>query len=246
MVEKEIVDRLAKVEEQLAAQKNDLWKKITIITPILIPLVVAFIGWYFTNVHNKNELEIQKINNSNQVKVANINSNVGQSSLIKDFMPHLMNKDTAVRNIAMEAILYAAPSPGKKIVEIIAKSSDSKTRASANDALESKRDDLVNSLFAKQKQRRLSAATEITSNWNSDEQLLSKLISRANECLDGRNTAGDCKNGIYNAMVILPSFAPELLSFYKQELKKLQTKIPTEYTKTADHAQDLIDEVIVK
>lgn len=194
-MEKEFIERLEKLEKQLPKEK-DFWEKLQALTPILIPITIAVIGWYFTSAFNKNQLEIQKNNNDNQLQVALINSSVGQSELIKDFMQHLTDKDTAVRNIAIEAILYAAPTPGKRIVEIIAKTSDVKTRDLANDALHSKRLDLIANLFSTQKQIRLIAANEITSNWTTDDQILSGLIEKSVLCLNNPDSSPDCENGV--------------------------------------------------
>ncbi len=167
-MDKEILNRLEKVEEKVANNKKDFWEVVKILNPILIPVAIAFVGWYFTNQHNKNQLELQKRNSENQQEIALINSTVGQSSLIKDFLPHLNSSDSTERNIALIAILYAAPAPGKEIVDKIAQSDDVASSKVANDALKVKRQDLVNNLFSFKKHNRLVAANEIMQNWNAD------------------------------------------------------------------------------
>src|SRR5690348_3525945 len=101
----EIQRRLEKIEEKLELKKKDAWDKLQSLAGILIPVSIALVGWYYTNANNKNQLEIQQINNDNQFQIALVNSNVGQSELIKDFIQHLTSKDSAARNIAIEAIL---------------------------------------------------------------------------------------------------------------------------------------------
>ena len=63
-MEKEIIERLEKIEKKISDNKKDFWGKIQILTPILIPIAIAFVGWYFTNQHNKNQLELQQKNQS--------------------------------------------------------------------------------------------------------------------------------------------------------------------------------------
>jgi hypothetical protein len=222
----ELSTRLDKIEKQIFSKKKDFWEKLPLFTPILIPVTIALVGWYFTNQHNKNQLEVQQINNENQLQVALINSNVGQSELIKDFMQHLTSKDSAVKNIAIEAILYAAPTPGKRIVEIIANSGDAKTREVANDALAGKRTDLVSNLFSTQKEIRIIAANEIMSSWTGDDRMLSAIIARADNCLQNKDSSPDCDNGVFNSIVVLLSFSKQLLSAHKEEIKGLINKIP--------------------
>ena len=242
-MDKELLDRLEKIEKQLPIKKKDFWEKLQVLTPILIPVAIALVGWYFTDQHNKNQLEIQKNNNENQLQVALINSSVGQSELIKDFMQHLTDKDTSIRNIAIEAILYAAPTPGKRIVEIIAKTSQGNTREIANDALASKRSDLVGNLFSTQKQNRVIAANEISSNWSTDNQILKELLIRSGNCLNNNDSSPDCDNGVYNTIVVLSNFSKDLLVTHKEEIKTLIGKIPKTSQLTISQSEDLLKKI---
>ena len=242
-MEKELLERIEKIEQQLSAKKRDFWEKLQILTPLLIPVVIALVGWYFTNQYNSNQLDILKINNENQFDVAVINSNVGQSALIKDFMHDLTGTDTSVRNIAIEAILYAAPTPGKRIVEIIAKMGDGNTRKVVNDALAGKRSDLISNLFSTQRQNRVIAANEISSNWTKDNSMLKELIDRANQCLTNNNSSTDCDNGVYNTVVVLSNFSTVMLSDHKQDLKTMIAKIPKVSQLTLNLGNELLKKV---
>ena len=238
-MEKELEGKTAKTEKVGLKPKKDIWEIIQALTPLLIPLSIAIIGWYFTNQHNQNQIEIQRINNENQLQVALINSNVGQSGLIKDFMQDLTSKDTFIRNIAIEAILYAAPTPGKRIVDIIAKSNNSSIKLIANDALEGKRSDLVENLYSVQKTNRITAANEIQLNWQRDNSLVEKLIKRAENGLTNHSADADSENGIYNTIVVLSSFPKFRLMPYKTQIKSLLQKIPADYKLTQERAQEL-------
>jgi hypothetical protein len=238
-----IIERLDKIEKALNEKQKDFWDKIQALGNILIPITIAILGWYFTNEHNKNQTEIQQLSNENQFQIALVNSSVGQSELIKDFMQHLTSKDTATRNIAIEAILYAAPTPGKKIVEVLSRTSDKQTRTFAMDALANKRIDLVSNLFSDQKQTRLVASNEITSNWTSDQQILTELLDRTSKCLSNIESSFNCNDGVYNVFAVLPSFSKQLLTEKKGAIIELANKISTNNVKTKRLADELIKQL---
>ncbi len=239
-MEPELKERFERIEKKLESKRKDLWDKLPALTSILIPITIAAVGWYYTNQNTRNSLEIQKLNNENQFQIALVNSSVGQSELIKDFMQHLTSKDTASRIIAIEAILYAAPTPGKKIVEVLSRTSDQQTRSFAIDALASKRMDLVLNLFSDQKQARLIAANEIVSNWASDSKLLAEMLSRTKECVTNMESSLNCSDGVYNAFTVLPSFSKQLLAANKSTIVSIADQIPSTNTKTKKIATDLV------
>ncbi|TCZ74865.1 hypothetical protein [Flaviaesturariibacter aridisoli] len=222
----ELHERLDKLERHLAGKKKDLWDKLAVIAPLLLPVALTLVGWHFTNEHNRNQLELQRKSHESELQVAYINSSVGQSELIKDFMQQLTNPDTAVRNIAIEAVLYAAPTPGKRIVEIIARNEGAAGSATARNALQAKRSDLVEALFAAENASRLQAATEIMQNWSADEELLHVLLERSGRCLSDHGVAPDCADGIYQTVSVLPSFTHRLLQAHKPELQALLRRLP--------------------
>ncbi|RYY89223.1 MAG: hypothetical protein EOO15_06810 [Chitinophagaceae bacterium] len=225
-MEPELLERLDKLERHLAGKKKDLWDKLGLIAPLLIPVALTLVGWHFTNEHNRNQMEMQRKDHESQLQVAYINSSVGQSELIKDFMQQLTNGDTAVRNIAIEAVLYAAPTPGKRIVEIIARNEGASGASTARKALHAKRNDLVDALFDAQNGIRVQAASEIMQNWSSDEDLLHLVLERMQRCLTNHSVEPDCADGIYQSVSILPSFARNLLQNHKPELQALLGKLP--------------------
>lgn len=242
-MDKELNDRLEKIEKQLSTQKKDFWEKLQAITPILIPLTIAWVGWYFTDQHNTSQLEIQKNSSEGQLQVAIINSTVGQSEMIQDFMIHLTGKDTIARNIAIEAILYAAPAPGKKIVERIKENSSGDANRVATDALNTKRLDLVSNLFSTQAQNRIIAANEITASWLSDDLIIEKLISRAENCVNNNSALPDCENGLYNTFVVLQNFSKSSLLNYKDRIQNLINKLPSSSAKTRDLGIELMKRI---
>ena len=239
----EIKERFEKIETKLNTKQKDFWDKIQALTGVLIPIAIALVGWYYTNENSKSQLEIQKLNNENQFQIALVNSNVGQSELIKDFMQHLTSKDTASRNIAIEAILYAAPTPGKKIVEVLSRTGDNQTRSFAIDALASKRTDLVGNLFSEQKQIRLIAANEIIANWTNDGQLLTELLNRTKECVSKNESSSNCSEGVYNSFALLSSFSKQLLLANKLTIVAIADQVDPTNSKTKKLANDLVKQL---
>ncbi|MFD3002862.1 hypothetical protein ACFS7Z_21015 [Pontibacter toksunensis] len=242
-MEEEIKDRFEKIEKKLDNKHKDIWDKIQSLSGVLIPIAIAGVGWYYTNENSKSQLEAQRLNDENQFQIALVNSNVGQSELIKDFMQHLVSKDTATRNIAIEAILYAAPTPGKKIVEVLSRTGDKQTRLVAIDALANKRTDLISNLFSDQKQIRLIAANEIITNWTNDRLILSELLSRTKECISNSDSSPNCDDGVYNSFAVLPSFSKSLLLENKPIIVAIENNVPPNRTKTKKLANDLIKQL---
>ena len=239
----EIKESFEQINKKLELKQKDFWDKIQALSGFFIPIAIAAVGCYFTNENNRSQLEIQKLNNENQFQIALVNSNVGQSELIKDFMQHLTSKDTAVINIAIEAILYAAPSPGKKIVEVLSKSRDNQTRSFANDALTNKRIDLIEGLFSEQKQIRLMAANEIVNNWSNDNQLLTELLVKTKKCVSDSVSMSNCNDGVFNSFVVLTSFSKQILLENKSMIVLIAKQIVPEHTKTKKLANDLINQL---
>jgi len=239
----EIKERFEKPDKKPDVKQKDFWDKIQALTGILIPISIAAVGWYYTSENNKSQLEIQRLNNENQFQIALVNSNVGQSELIKDFIQYLTSKDTASRNIAIEAILYAAPTPGKKIVEVLSKTGDKQTSLFATDALASKRTDLIGNLFSDQKQIRLIAANEIISNWLNDNQFLTELLNKTKECIISNEASSNCSDGVFNSFAVLPSFSKQLLLANKSTIVSIANQIALGNTKTKKLANDLLGQL---
>ncbi|RYY93716.1 MAG: hypothetical protein EOO11_19260 [Chitinophagaceae bacterium] len=225
-MEPDLNARLARLEKVLARKQKDGWDKLAALTPALISFAIAAVGWHFTNAHNEHQLQLQQRQHESQLQVAYVNASIGQSELIKDFMQPLSNPDTTARNIAIEAVLYAAPTPGKRIVDIIARSSPAAGAGTARAALAAKRRDLAAGLFSAGGAARFAAASEIANAWTGDEELLHLLVERTGRCLADRSGAPDCADGIYAVMGVLPAFHSNLLQEHRAELTALLSKLP--------------------
>jgi hypothetical protein len=231
------------IDNKRSSKKKDPWEKLQLLTPILIPVTIAFVGFYFTNRYNDNQLQLQRFNDENQRAISFVNAGVAQSGLIKDLIQHLTSKDTSVQKIAIVTVLYAAPIPGKQIVDILAVKGNDNTRSTASNALADKKMDLLQSLFSTQKGIRIVAANEIISSWTTDESLLTELIKKAGNCLSDGNSSPDCDDGVYNTIIVLPSFSRPLLLKHKQELNELVHKIPAASKLTLSASSQLLNKI---
>lgn len=253
-MDQELKERLEAIESKLNEEKKGFWDKIQILTPILIPVILALAGWYFQAEYNETQMVLQKqkdsvqfamqqINDSNQRQIAYMNATVGQSALIKDFIPLINSKDPLERNIAFEAILYAAPAPATRIQELRLTFGNEEDKSRAKDALDLKRADLINKLFSFSKNDRLIAANEIILNWTDDSQIVEGLKIKAIGCLNGTDEISDCNNGAYNALIVLNNFKIATLKKFEQDILDLIKKIPPSQKSTIRQGEKLISKM---
>jgi len=222
--------------------------------PILVPSIIAIATLFFQHQYNTNQLELQKRrdsvqlilqqrNDSNQRRIANINADLAQSALIKDFLPLIKSENALERNIAFEALLYAVPIPGKRILDLKIKYGNIEDRQNSQEAVDAKRDELVNNTFSYDKNTRLLASNEITSNWLDDTGIMGKLIERASNCYNQNVTGFDCNQGSYNALVLLTYFSREKLLQYHDEIILLVESIPEKQSRTMKLGTLLLDKL---
>lgn len=207
---------------------KDKWDILKILTSILIPFIIGIIGWYFTNDYNRNQLQIQKINNENQLQIALINANVRQSELIKDMLHDLTSEREVVRIAAIEAVLYAAPDPGKRIVDVLAKLGDRSTKIYVDDALATKRKYLSDNMFSEIKSKRIESSNEILSIWSNDEKMLSELVEKSIDKLAKKDSCIFNDTIMINTIKVISLFAPEPIRKNIVKIKKFTNYIPLE------------------
>lgn len=208
-------------------EKMDLFERIKTISSILTPFLIAVLGWIITTNYNKNQLELQRINNENQLKIAQINASVGQSALIKDLLDDITS-DNKIKSIAaVEAILYAAPNPGKRIVGILARISNDSERFYAIDALNAKRKSLADNFFSDNDLERFEAIKELQSLWMNDEIMLDVLLHSAKKWLKQQNKT--INDTIVDQLVkISSSFPPDVIKLHHADIKEIISYLPVE------------------
>jgi hypothetical protein len=233
-------EKVQKLEEelkqlkQLKKPKRDFWDIFQIVSALLIPASITFLGLYYTDVNSQKEQEISRMN-----------SQVNQAQLISTFLDPLMSTDSVKKAIAINAILIGIPNQGKMIVEVLSRSMDidNSTRNSARNAIDTRRTTLIKTLYSEQKSDRVNAADDLIRNWNDDPKVLEEMITAANLSLRYEDYYPDRANGLYNCVVVMNNLNQSLLKKYDEELLELFDQIPESYTLTRDVSQEIIGKI---
>jgi hypothetical protein len=235
-------------------QKIDWVELVKASIPILVPTIIAIATLFFQHQYNTSQLELQKRkdsiqlilqqrNDSNQRRIANINADLAQSALIKDFLPLIKSENALERNIAYEAILYAVPIPGKRIQDLRIKYGNEEDRLNSQEAVNIKRNDLVNKLFSFDKSERLLADNEISLNWSNDLLIIDRLINKTVNCFEFKEEGSNCNQGSHNAFVVLTYFSRDKLLNYQTEIRDLVKKIPEQQRPTITVGNIILDKL---
>lgn len=233
--------------------KKDNWDKLQILATALIPVVIAVLGLYFTEAYNKNQLALQaKIAEQQNVlqsrsadrqnEIENTKLQAVQAQMVKDLTLQLSGRDLQARDIALASVVYAAPALGKKIADIIATESPGSAAVVAN-IYRGKRAELIAGLFSVSVSIRLSAYTEIMSNWGNDEPILSGLIAQAQKAITTNDALIDRNDGIYNVLVVFRGFPVSMLMAHKTDIIRLLHAIPQTNTKILALAKQILYEL---
>lgn len=241
-MEEDVTKRFEKIEKEIKSDKKDLWDKLQAIASFFVPITIAAVGWYFTEQYNNNQLELQNKSADRQNEIENIKLQVAQAQLIKDLMQQLTSTDQTTKDLALASIVYSAPGLGKKIADIEAKSNPGSAAAVA-DIYQSKRTDLINSLFSFSQTTRLAAFNEIINSWLSDDKFLGDLITQALKSQNATDNLLDYNNGIYNSLVVFQSYPKSMLLKYKEDIDKLINAVPSKNAKTRSVANAVAEKI---
>lgn len=235
-MDEELKRRLDLIEAALKEKKRDFWDKLQMGSTAMVPLVIAVLGWYFTNSYNERQIDLseQKANQDNILE--NSKLNVVQVQMIRDFSPQLTGGDSTGKEVAIAALLYAAPALGKSVADIFARKNPGKGTGVA-DLYQSKRRDLITGLYAKDAVKRLEAYGEISNSWQSDDKLLSDLIAYCEKWQKTKNDLIDVNNGLYNTMIVLNGVSAKAIQPYRERVENIINAIPPESNKTLRAAQ---------
>lgn len=121
----ERIDTLEKEITDLKNKKKDGWDKVQILSALLVPVAIAFAGYWFSRSTKEAEIEI-----------ANTNAKVAQAKLVHSFTETLTSTDSVKRKIAIEAVSLALRDDGSRLVETIKRfDPDASVRAFASEKL---------------------------------------------------------------------------------------------------------------
>jgi hypothetical protein len=185
-----------------AKGKKNIWDIISIISSFLIPLSIFFAGYFLS----KSDQEAKIANQQKELQIAEIKSKVDQATLVSVFLEALIDTNVYKRQLAIKSILLALPEKGEEIVRMISDKDPNETvknyaKESLNENSSNKiRNDLIQKVFDKDKQTRMSSTNQLIQNWINDEMLVTDLINYANNRLDD---APENMSGIINVIVVL-------------------------------------------
>jgi hypothetical protein len=210
-------ERITKLESdvtELKRKRRDAWDIVNIIGTLLLPVAIAFAGYYYSLSMKAAEIASAERRAGADQEVARINSRVGQAGLVLQYLSELFNSDSKRRDIATKTIQSALPAFGSTILYSLSQSppapgEDAPAQQLVSTALDQRRASLVESLFAPTGAQRKTAYEELTSReapWHKDPKLIDDLIAAARRHIDDptglRNVAvtfRDVSPGDYSA-----------------------------------------------
>jgi hypothetical protein len=195
-----------------AANKKDVWDRLTALATILIPAAIALAGHFVAQGLKQAEISSEEKRAEQSRVIAETNTKIAQASLINAMMKSLTSSNPQERKLAVEAVLIALPDQGPVLVRTIAQSDEDKTvQAAARNSLEQRVGTLIRELFAADARSRMSAAQDLIQGWRNEPNVVLALVEFAS-----RNK--DNANGVYNTVVVLNEFSPPALQPHKQAI----------------------------
>lgn len=191
------LDELEKRVAQLESRPKDPWDIAQAIGGLLLPAAIAYGGWYYSEAQSRAQIVSSQQMHERDVAVANVGARVNQASLVATFMEALTGDDPERRNLAIRAVLIALPEEGPDLVrEVQVSTSDTSTARYAADALDTRRDVLIDRLFAPRGEDRIRASQDLLRGWGTRAAMVPALIRRARQ--EPTNA-----NGLYNVLGVL-------------------------------------------
>jgi hypothetical protein len=202
----DFADRVARLERSAKRSGKDAWDVVQIIGSALIPVAIAAGGWFYSEASSRAEIESASRQHDRDVEIAVAESRVRQAGLLKDFLDALTGPDPAKRRVAIQAVLLALPQDGPKLVRELTRSTDDPALAQyATSTLATRRDALIQQLFAATAEERIAASQALVEGWRDVPALLDRLLPYA------RANAGNA-NGIFNTLGVLTQMTPAALA----------------------------------
>jgi hypothetical protein len=201
-------ERVKKLEDSKG--KKDIWDILGILTSFLIPLSIFFAGYFLSESERRAKLSQQE----KEIQLAEIKSKVDQAQLVSIFLEALVDTNAYKRQLAIKSILLALPEKGEEIVKTISENdpNESVKKYAEQSLIENRnkriREELIQQIFDKNKQTRLSATNQLIQNWNNNEMIVNGLIEYASKRLDN---APENMSGIINTIVVLNNVEAPLL-----------------------------------
>jgi hypothetical protein len=222
-------ERVAKLESDVAELKRkrrDAWDIVNIIGTLLLPVAVAFAGYYYSLSMKAAEIASADKRAFADQEVARINSRVAQAGLVLQYLGELFNSNPQRRDIATKTIQSALPDIGSTILYSLSQSPPTAGEVGPapeviTTALDQRRASLVEGLFAPSGAQRNSAYEDLTSReapWHKDPKIIDELIAAARRHMND-------PTGLRNVAVTLRDVSRTITQPRQAEIFKLAEDI---------------------
>lgn len=201
MANGEVAERLKRIEERLdqldgvkGRAGKDGWDKTQIaaqlIASLMLPVALAAAGFYFSGALADAQIASEERRERASITIAESSVRVSQAELVATFMRSLLSADVAERDLAIRAVLIALPEWGPQLVEAIgAASRDPQTRAVAVAAINERREQLVEEVFAGDEAVKQEAASRLVAGFRQDPKLIDAIARGADRHRDARGAS---------------------------------------------------------
>ncbi len=236
MANGEVAERLKSIEDRLdkldmggagaRAGRKDGWDKAQIAAQLaaslLLPVALAAAGFHFSGALADAQIASEERREKASITIAESSVRVSQAELVATFMRSLLSADAPERELAIRAVLIALPEWGPQLVEAIgAASRDPQTRAVAAAAINERREELVEEVYAGDEAVQQEAASRLVAGFRQDPKLIDAIAR-------GAERHGDA-GGASSATVVLQALPADKLQAKEAAVRKV-----TELAKQGD------------
>lgn len=220
----EVDARLKAIEDDLSDLKKsgkDFWDVVSAVGALLIPVAIAFAGYYYSNAATNAQIKSEETRAANSLELAKAGSRVSQANFIIEALEALSSEDEVRKKFAIEALLLALPEKGQTLLEQVALNSDDReNKAIATTALTTQ---LAEDLFSDVPQTRLAAEDALTSTWSDNQEAIDAVIQKTSTQLEmPQTTQGTAK--VNSSVEVLKKFDPSLVRRNSARVAQVESK----------------------
>jgi hypothetical protein len=176
---------------------------------------VAAGGWVVTDMMKRMDVTAAQRQIVMQENTSRMSTRVSQAQLVSTFLNPLLGNDPDAQKLAIKALLIALPEEGPDLVQTLSSTTDNtEIQQFAQAALDDGRSNLVDELFSTDDELRSGAQVELSHGWVRDPQLVSDLLTAAQQNADNIPA-------INAAISVLYSMDVDLLAQHQTDIETL-------------------------
>lgn len=200
----DVVSRLDGLEDAIAELTKcpkDNWDKFQIISALMIPAAITFIGIVFSFSMKQAEIQSSQTIAEGNLAVAKTNAKVAQAQLIHSFVDELTQKDPGKRLLAVSAVKLALGEDGAKLLESVGKTDpDPAVRSEASEWITDLWRPLIPKLFSDVPAIRSDTTMELLELGSSETGIVELVAATINH--------KDVTPGVLSALYIIKEYGP--------------------------------------